>query len=400
MKIYYINYDGINCSVFDSQIYTYCSLLSENNLKVTLINCEKNISSKEYKRKNNSLRCAKFEVVAVEKDKYFDFIINKKLIKAIINLINEKNIANEKLIIHCRGTFGSFIGLKIKRKMRSCFNIKVISDFRGAVIDEYLLRHKDEGIIYKIILKLITIKINSIQVFICKKSDYIFCVSKKLEQYLKKRYTINCGISVIPTCIEAGKSGFDLEQRIKIRRLMNLEEKIVFVYCGGGQIYQKPEALINAFINISERIEEAFFLILTKDNEIFETYLKEHNIEKYRYLIKSVSHSEVYKYLSAADCAVLLRDSNNVNKVASPTKFAEYINCNLPVYLSNNIGDIDEINRKYKVCIYEEDIDNIKSRVNEIKTDTEKFKLLIDNYYKWENNIKKIIEIYNELKKL
>ena len=45
MIIYYINYDGISCSVFDSQIYTYCQLLSENNLKVTLINCDINIDS-------------------------------------------------------------------------------------------------------------------------------------------------------------------------------------------------------------------------------------------------------------------------------------------------------------------------------------------------------------------
>lgn len=397
MKIYYINYDGIYCSVFYSQIYNYCRLLSENKLKVTLINCDKNISSEKYKHENDSLNCGNFEVTAALKNRHFDFIINKKLIKAVINLINERSITNEKIIIHCRGVFGSFIGLKVKRRLKKHFNIKVISDFRGAVIDEYLMRHKNKSGLYKTILKLLIIKINNMQAFVCKKSDYILCVSKKLEQYLKNRYAINCRVSVIPTCIDADKNGFDLEQRIKMRKKMNAENKFIVVYCGGGQIYQKPEALINVFINIGARIEEAFFLILTKDKDIFETYLKQYNVQKFRYLIRSVPYSEVYKYLSSADCAVLLRDNNNVNKVASPTKFAEYVNCNLPVYLSHGIGDIDEVSSKYKVCIYEEDIDNIRSRVDEIKRNTINFKLLVDNHYGWKNNIKIIIAIYNKL---
>lgn len=397
MDIYYINYDGINCSVFYSQIYTYCHLLSKNNLKVTLLNCERNISSVKYPDKNKGLYHDKLYVTAAYKNRYFDFVINKKLVKETAELINEKSTFNEKIIIHCRGIFGSLVGLKVKRELKHYLDIKLISDFRGAVIDEYFLRHKNKGGIYKIILMFIIIKINRIQAFVCKKSDHIFCVSKKLEQYLKGRYTVNCRISVIPTCIDADKNGFDLEERIKIRKQMNTENKFVVVYCGGGQIYQKPEALVNAFINISKRIRNAVLLILTKDKNIFEVYLKKYNIEKSKYFIKSVPHSDVYKYLSSSDCAVLLRDMNNVNKVASPTKFAEYINCKLPVYISHSIGDIDEINRKYKVCIYEEDIENIKSKINEIKANMENFKLVVDNYYKWQNNIEKIIAIYNGL---
>jgi hypothetical protein len=138
-------------------------------------------------------------------------------------------------------------------------------------------------------------------------------------------------------------------------------------------------------------------LILTKDKNVFEAYLEKYNIEKSRYFIKDVLYSDVYKYLSSSDCAVLLRDINNVNKVASPTKFAEYISCNLPVYISHSIGDIDEINSKYKVCIYEEDIDNIKNKIDEIKVDMGNFKSVADNYYKWKNNIIRIIAIYNGL---
>lgn len=398
MIIYYLNYDGINCSVFDSQIYTYSYLLNKNKVRVRLINCDTNVGSKEYIDKMKPyLNCNNLKVISIQKNKKFDFLINNKLINEVINIIKVESIRHEKIIIHCRGIFGSLIGLKVRAKLEDDFNIKVVSDFRGAVIDEYLLRYKDKNIMYKIILKFLIIKINSIQSYVCKNSDHILCVSKKLEEYLKNRYFVNCSVSIIPTCIEADKNGFDLEQRIKIRSDLKLDKKFILTYCGGGQRYQNPEELITAFIMISEKIEEVLFLILTKDKEIFETFFNKFNVDKSRYLIKTVSHNDVYRYLSAADLAILLRDSNNVNKVASPTKFAEYINCNLPVFISHDIGDIDEISAKYNICIYEEDIDNIRTKINEIKKNQGNFKLLVNDYYEWEKSIKTILLIYNEI---
>ena len=398
MIIYYINYDGINCSVYDSQIYTYCALLSEANLTVTLINCDINIGSKEYKHKiGNYKNYDNLKIVSVQKNQKFDFFIRKKLISDLVNLVSGEGIQDEKVIIHCRGLFGSFIGLKVKSKLKSHFNIKVISDIRGAVIDEYLMRHKDKGIIYKMMLRILLLKINSIQSNVCKKSDYILCVSRKLKEYLRNKHRVNCNVSVIPTCIEASKNAFDLKQGECIRSGLNLEDKFIVAYCGGGQSYQKPGDLVNAFIKISESIEDAFFLILTRDSEVFETALSKYKASKSKYLIKSVSQTEVYKYLSAADCAILLRDYSNVNIVSSPTKFAEYINCNLPVFISRNIGDIDELNDRYNVCIYEDETYSIRNRVNEIRVNEGRFELLIQEYYGWDRNIKKIISIYKEL---
>lgn len=398
MIIYYINYDGINCSVYDSQIYTYCALLSEANFTVTLINCDINIGSKEYKHKiDNYKNYDNLKIISLQKSKKFDFFIRKKLISDLVDLVSDKGIQGEKIIIHCRGLFGSFIGLKVKSKLKSHFNIKVISDIRGAVIDEYLMRHKEKSIIYKMILRLLIVKINNIQSNVCKKSDYILCVSKKLEEYLRNKHRVNCNVSLIPTCIEADKNAFDLQQREIIRSEFNLEDKFIVVYCGGGQSYQKPSELVNAFIKISEKVEDAFFLILTRDSEVFEKALNKYKTSKSKYLIRSVSHNEVYKYLSAADCAILLRDYNNVNIVSSPTKFAEYINCNLPVFISHNIGDIDEINDKYNVCIYEDDTYSIRNKASEIRVNEEKFKQLIQEHYEWDRNIKKIISICEEL---
>lgn len=391
MIIYFINYDGVNCSVFHSQIYTYCDLLSRSNLKVTLINCETKLSSRDYIHKNN------LKIISREKGKNFDFLIKKKLIKDIAKLIFDENQKSDKIIIHCRGIFGSYIGLEVKKQLKSQLDIKVVSDIRGAVLDEYLMRYKEKGFIFKFLLRLLIIRINNIQAVVCKSSDYIFCVSKKLEEYLKSRHKINCGVSVIPTCIEEDKNLFDPEARAKKRAEMKLENKFVVTYCGGGQNYQNPQGLVKAFININKRVEEAFFLILTRDKEVFEATLNKFNVQSSKYLIRNAPHSEVFKYLSAADCAILLRERNRVNRVACPTKFAEYINCNLPVLISADIGDLDEINHKYNICIYDDEIEVLRTKIDEINNNKENFRLAVDNYYSWKKRIKGIVSIYNEL---
>jgi len=48
-----------------------------------------------------------------------------------------------------------------------------------------------------------------------------------------------------------------------------------------------------------------------------------------------VPYEEVTKYLNAVDFAVVWRDNNIVNKVASPVKFSEYVCTGLPVIANN-----------------------------------------------------------------
>jgi glycosyltransferase involved in cell wall biosynthesis len=55
-----------------------------------------------------------------------------------------------------------------------------------------------------------------------------------------------------------------------------------------------------------------------------------------------VSHTEVPGVLQACDLGILIRDQSVTNRVASPTKFAEYLAAGLPVAISANLGDYTE----------------------------------------------------------
>ena len=61
-----------------------------------------------------------------------------------------------------------------------------------------------------------------------------------------------------------------------------------------------------------------------------------------RVLIKWVKHRDVINYLAACDYGILLREQSYTNKVASPTKFAEYLFAGLQVLISKDLGDFSE----------------------------------------------------------
>ena len=45
----------------------------------------------------------------------------------------------------------------------------------------------------------------------------------------------------------------------------------------------------------------------------------------------------MFKYLSAADAAIIWREQGITNKVASPVKFSEYVCCGLPIITNDSI---------------------------------------------------------------
>ena len=74
-----------------------------------------------------------------------------------------------------------------------------------------------------------------------------------------------------------------------------------------------------------------------------------------------MTNKEVYKYLNAADVAFLLRDDVVLNRVASPTKLAEYMFCGLPI-ISTNVSTYWIENSSY---IYNADIEKNLDKVND-----------------------------------
>ena len=121
-------------------------------------------------------------------------------------------------------------------------------------------------------------------------------------------------------------------------------------------------------------------------------------MSKYSNKVKQLwcNEADVFNYLSLADYGILLREDTWTNRVASPVKFAEYLNAGLDVIISDNVGDFSKMvvdmncgfiyNSKY---IHLDSVDSLKR---------EKNKKLVNTYFNKKSSI--ITEKYKTLFKL
>lgn len=173
-------------------------------------------------------------------------------------------------------------------------------------------------------------------------ANKIFAVSDKLKKYYITSCNVMDKIFVKYPCLsDPVKFYFSKELRISVRKELGIPTNtIVFIYSGGisneWHISEKMFKFFNEMINHSN---DVFFLFLSKDKIGMEIALHKFPmlIDKSTFL--SVSNIEVCKYLNAADYGILFRENTIMNNVASPTKFAEYMLCGLPVIISEGVGD-------------------------------------------------------------
>lgn len=384
MITYYINFDGKDCTVFESQVFTLLSKLKDKNCNVKLINFEKNYN---YKSDDISRKFDTLVINKVKKGSFFEpFYISFYVSKLTKILNNEKD---NNIILHCRGHFSAYIALKAKQKVFEK-NIKVITDFRGMAVDEYTQVYIEKNWLYKIFFKPLINKIKYIEKYTATKSDYIYCVTNQLKRYIMNNYKIdNNKIDVIPTCVEINYN------TTNVNKIKELKDKFVVVYSGGAQIWQCPDKIMETFLNIKKQKQNAFLLILSKNIKEFEVFAKKYGLERNDYKIISCKFNEVSGYLKQANLGLLLRENTRINNVASPTKFAEYMINSLPVILSPNIGDLDIYLKKYKVGFYPDDIVDLDEKLANLNRDH--CKDIIADLYLWDNYIDRMINVNIEL---
>jgi len=127
---------------------------------------------------------------------------------------------------------------------------------------------------------------------------------------------------------------------ISIKKELGINENdIVLVYSGSTAPWQSFQLLEEFICPIMDQKSEIKILFLSKENK---DNLRLKNKYNDRVIIKWVEHKDVLNYLSCCDYGILLREQSITNKVASPTKFAEYLFAGLPVLISTNLGDFSE----------------------------------------------------------
>ncbi|MFA6127004.1 MAG: glycosyltransferase [Bacteroidales bacterium] len=121
---------------------------------------------------------------------------------------------------------------------------------------------------------------------------------------------------------------------------------VIFLYSGNCQKWQNVDLMME--IIKKHTAGNYKFLILSGQKNRFEKLIHHHRISEDSIRVLSVKPEDLWKYYQIAHYGFILRDDILVNRVANPTKLAEYLQYGItPVVKLAEIGDYDQYGYEY-----------------------------------------------------
>jgi hypothetical protein len=320
----YLTYNDSPSGVYYSQVTDVCNFF-QNTLqeKITLVAF---ISFRNFSdnRKKIKSQCAN-SIVLPMFPKQRNWKLNGLTLFFLFLTLGSRAHA-----VIARGPFAASLALKLKRRglvKKVCF------DARGAYaaeLNEYNVV-EDEGI---------KNSIEALEKEVLLAADFRLAVSEALVEYWKEKFGYASSAHIVIPCTLNSDIHIELrsEQAIAETRmeLGIAPDEILLVYSGslaGWQSFHVMDAFLQDLFAKQANVK-ALFLSPSLPAEFKTTQLFPKRIMQ-----RWVAPGEVEALLSACDYGLILREYSVTNKVASPTKFAEYLLSGLPVIISQNIGD-------------------------------------------------------------
>jgi hypothetical protein len=185
-------------------------------------------------------------------------------------------------------------------------------------------------------------------------ADKVFAVSDILKKYFNETYKMQADKLIKYPCLsDTRKFFYDEMIRQSVRSELGISSgTTVFLYAGGvSSQWHVAEQMFSFFDFINKKMSDVLFLFLTTDQISINSLVKNYEGLAAKIICRSVPNNQVYKYLNAADFGILFRENTVMNNVASPTKFAEYVLCGLPVIISEGVGDYTKFTKEHHVGI-------------------------------------------------
>jgi glycosyltransferase involved in cell wall biosynthesis len=228
----------------------------------------------------------------------------------------------------------SFIGASLARKLAKQLGALSIFDVRAMVGQEQQLE-RGAGVKASV-CSYLELRESCL-------ADRLSTVSDNLKTYLRSE-TGREDVTVIPSCFNESTFHFDAVARKDIRGTFDLRnEDTLLCYSGGTNSWQRIEDIVSVLKGVCSSNERCKALFLTTNPDEVTRRLIQSQFPAGASFVRKCAHTEVHRFLSAADIGIIMRHDIFVNNVASPVKVAEYLACGLPVILTRGIGDYSEI---------------------------------------------------------
>jgi len=315
----FVIHDGIENSVFPGQVLQPLrNKLSRNpELKIILISFESTQTPLENLNLPDRLR-----LIILKKN---IFLGRLSLYPAIWQLkkVFQKH---RNFTVTARGPIAGYVCLKA---LKPCPARSLMVQARGLLEQEYAFAHpKTKNILKNLAHALRTLQYKNVEKKVYgKKNIQIEAVSPALSTFLQNEFgaksqQITIAQKDIPKKIQPAQIAL---WKKEIRKKLNIPTHSC-TYCFNGSVkpWQCPQKVISFFKQKLAEKPNVFLLVLTQQKKEFEQLLNKNNISEKNYVVLTVTHKEIYKYLAACDIGLIFREPHVVNWVSRPTKILEY----------------------------------------------------------------------------
>lgn len=176
-----------------------------------------------------------------------------------------------------------------------------------------------------------------------RRAARVSAVTRGLAAVVEQAHGITA-IEVVPCCVDIESASTDpADARRRRAELGYADDDIVAVYAGGLSHYQQVPTMLALWRRLLDEPRLKFLLLTNDDPHSLPAVVGDLGDFGDRLQHFSLSRRQVPATLAAADIGFMLRDSRELNRVASPVKFPEYLAAGLSVVASPGTGDASDL---------------------------------------------------------
>jgi glycosyltransferase involved in cell wall biosynthesis len=347
-RVLYISYNGMLDPLGQSQVIPYLKELSRAGIEFTLLSFER---PHAYTSEGLELCSALQRELAESRIDWHWLRYHKRPsvpatfydvwagTRYASRLVRRKQIE----MVHARSQIPSAIALRLKRR----FGVKMIFDVRGLMAEEYVdAGHWRKGSIPYRITKAEEGRALAAADGVVTLTERIWPVINQWDS-LRNRDVAH---EVVPCCADLELFSFSQEQRERRRGELGVQDRFVVVYGGSIDGWYLTESMADFFLTMRKATTNAHLLWLTPTgHERLHDLMKARGLGASDYTVLASMPRDMPSYLSAADAGLAFIKPCFSKLASSPTKYAEYLGCGLPLVINQGVGDSDILVTREKV---------------------------------------------------
>src|SRR6266853_932375 len=355
-RVLYISYNGMLDPLGQSQVIPYLKELSRAGVRFTLLSFERpHAFTPEGLEMCAALRS---ELAAHEIDWHWLRYHKTPSLPATgydvwagirygSRLVRRKQIE----MVHARSHIPATIALRLKQR----FGVKMIFDVRGLMAEEYAdAGHwRKDSVPYRLT--------KSMEGRALAAADGVVTLTEKIWPVIKQWDSLRdheVAHQVIPCCADLELFSFSQEQRTRRRDELALQDRFVVIYSGSIDGWYLTESMADFFVTMRKQKSNAHFLWLTPSrHERVHDLMKARELGESDYTVVAATSRDMPSYLSAGDAGMAFIKPCFSKLASSPTKYAEYLGCGLPLIINAGVGDSDILITREEVGALGSDFD-------------------------------------------